>query len=81
MVLSPLLLSCLLPRLWALSTAYLHSGSLFLEVWSGEGNLHVRLEGEAKIKTIQDPQGWRLLLNVLYAQDSPVHQLVLSLTS
>lgn len=37
----------------------LHSASLFLEVWSGEGSLQVRLEGAAKIKRTQEPQGRR----------------------
>lgn len=33
-----------LPKLWGDSTAYLYSGSHFLEVWGGEGSLQVTLE-------------------------------------
>lgn len=75
---SLLVLSCLLPRLWAHSSAYLYSGFLFLEVWSGEGNLRVRLEGEAKINYPSSAGDSDYLLNVLF---SPAHHLVLSLTS
>lgn len=56
MVPSSLGLSSLLPRLRGNSTVVLHSGSLFLEVWGGEGSSQVRLDGVAKIRTTGDRQ-------------------------
>lgn len=63
MVPSSLGLSSLLPRLRGNSTVVLHSASLFLEVWGGEGSSQVRLDGVVKIRTTgdrQDRSGLRL---------------------
>lgn len=56
----------------------IYTVALFLEVWSGEGDLHVRLEGEAKINYPSSAGDSDYLLNVLF---SLAHHLVLSLTS